>query len=241
MTQAVVAKGQRQMGLCALVVAGVLTVLLAGCIRPTGGLALASSDSPQRQALPSQGPADDFKMEDQNGQWVQLSQFRGRAVLMTFFYAQCPDGDFCSLINLNLKQVWDALDESSRQELVLLSITLDPIADTPAALKEYAAKQGFDLPGWHFLTGYPETLMEITQAYGIAREETAPRDHAHADGSVHQHGQGIRHMAQALLVDQNGEVRGAYLGAPTGGGRMFSVQDIVTDLTTILGSDGGSH
>lgn len=241
MAPAIVRKGQRQTGLRALLVVAAISVIVAGCTRPIGGLPLASSDSPQRQALPSQGPADDFEMEDQNSQRVQLSQFRGRTVLMTFFYAQCPDGDFCSLINHNLKQVWEALDESSRQELVLLSITLDPVADTPAALKEYAANQGFDLPEWHFLTGYPETLLQVTQAYGIAREEIAPRDHVHADSSVHQHGQGIRHMAQALLVDQKGEVRGAYLGAPTGGGRMFSVRDMVTDLTAILGSDWEGH
>lgn len=225
----------------ALVLAAALCVLLVGCTPATSGQTLAPSTPSLRQDLPSQGPADDFEMENQYGQRVRLSQFRGRVVLMTFFYAQCPDSDFCPLINLNLKQVRDALDESLREELVLMSITLDPVTDTPAVLKEYAVKQGLDLPGWHFLTGPPETLLGIAQAYGIAREEVTPRAHAHSDGSLHQHGPEIGHLAQALLVDQRGEVRGAYLGAQIGGGRIFSVPDITADLKSLLRSSPGAN
>lgn len=184
------------------------------------------------QPLPQQGPAPDFELVNQNGQRMRLSDFRGRAVLMTFFYANCPD--FCPVLNGNFKQVHDTLGDDTRAEVVLLSISFDSLADTPERLKEYARERGFDLPNWYFLTGTAEEIERVTNAYGIPVQQAEPQVHIHPDGSKHLHERDFGHMAQALLIDQQGEVRKAYLGAPQGEEEIFSPQLIAGDIRALV-------
>ncbi len=93
--------------------------------------------------LPSLGPAPGFELTNQDGQRVSLSDFKGRVVLMTFFYSTCPI-NFCPLLNANLRQARDLLDKPSREKVVLLSITFDPEIDTPEVLRKYAKERGFN-------------------------------------------------------------------------------------------------
>jgi protein SCO1/2 len=206
--------------------------LLAGCSNQTGSH-LAKSAAMKQTDLSSQGPAPDFDLTNQDGQSVKLSDIRGRVVLITFFYADCPD--FCPTMNSNLKQVLDSLDEDSRQQVMLLSITFDPLADTPEKLKEYAQKRGFAVPNWHFLTGTTEEIDRVTQAYGILVEQTESQVHVHPDGTRHVHERDFGHLAQALLIDQKGEVHRAYLGVAQGE-EVFSPRILVEDIRVLLSS-----
>lgn len=184
-------------------------------------------------SLPSQGPAADFALTNQDEQRVRLSDFRGRVVLITFFYASCPD--FCPLMNFNLKQVRDSLSEPSREQLVLLSITFDPEYDTPEILNRYAKVRGFDVPGWHFLTGTQFEIEMVTDEYGVVYQLVPVEEHVHPDGEIHHHSRAFNHLAQALLIDQEGVVRKAYLGVPQGE-EIFSPQLIVKDVQALLAS-----
>ncbi|MFQ5860214.1 MAG: SCO family protein [Dehalococcoidia bacterium] len=209
-----------------------LTLLLVGCGGPRESHTIADT-APEETTLPSQGPAPDFELTNQDGQRVRLSDFHGQVVLMDFFYASCPD--FCPVMNGNFKQVYDAVDEEIRAKVVLLSISFDPLTDTPDTLKEYAQSHGFNVPNWHFLTGTLEEIERVTSAYQIAAQETEPEVHIHPDGTVHVHERDFGHLAQALLIDQEGEVRKAYLGVPQGG-EIFSPQLIVRDIEFLLSS-----
>lgn len=202
-----------------------LSIAIATLALVAGGavscIALAGDgQSPKEpsQRLPHQGPAPDFELVNQNGQRMRLSDFKGRVVLMTFFYANCTD--FCPVLNGNFKQVHDTLGDDIRAEVVLLSISFDSVADTPERLKAYAQEHGFDLPNWYFLTGTTEEIERVTNAYGIPFQQTEP------EGD-------FGHMAQALLIDQEGEVRKAYLGVPQGE-EIFSPQLIAGDIRALV-------
>lgn len=136
-------------------------LLLVGGVA-TGRLAAFPAQVP---ALVRQvAPAPDFALTDQAGRPVSLSDLRGRVVVVTFFYAHCPD--ICPPLLARLREV---VADSARKGLpvVGLAVTLDPNRDTPAALADFAAR--FDLDGdtVRLLTGPADALEAVYAAYGI--------------------------------------------------------------------------
>ena len=57
---------------------------------------------------------------------------------------------------------------SSGRAFRLVSISIDPEHDTPARLRDYAAKHGAG-SDWHFLTGDPATVAAVQRAFGAWR------------------------------------------------------------------------
>jgi protein SCO1 len=75
---------------------------------------------------------------------------KGKVVIINAFFATCMGS--CLPMNRNLEKVQEALGERLGKEVSIISISVDPIVDTPANLKEYAKKLHAK-PGWYFLTG----------------------------------------------------------------------------------------
>ncbi len=189
--------------------------------------------SPQSivDVLPNQGAAPDFELTNQDGERVRLADWRGRVVLLNFFYGDC--GDFCPSMNRDLRSVHESLHESERERVALISVSFDPDVDTPERLRSYASEKGFDFDHWDFLTGTSEEVAGVADAFGIMVSPTEPEEHLHEDGSLHHHPRAFNHLAQALLIDPDGVVRKAFLGAPATNG-IFSHDLLATDVKTLL-------
>ena len=75
---------------------------------------------------------------------------KGKVVIINAFFATCQGS--CLPMSRNLEKVQEALGERLGREVNIISISVDPIVDTPASLKQYAKKLHAK-PGWYFLTG----------------------------------------------------------------------------------------
>ncbi len=230
-----VANGRGRTRLLQLGVSLVLLLLVAlACARGEAAPVVQPSQSshPTPTAeLPVLGKARDFELTNQDGVRVRLSDLRDKVVLMNFVYTSCPGA--CHLQNFDLLMVRNGLDEASRQGLALLSITFDPEVDTPQVLKEYAAARSFDIPGWHFLTGNPDEIARVTEAYGVVYELVPPSEHVHPGGEVHPHERGFNHMSQAFLIDPQGMGRKSYLGIQMGQ-QVFAIEEMLADVKSLL-------
>jgi cytochrome oxidase Cu insertion factor (SCO1/SenC/PrrC family) len=60
-------------------------------------------------------------------------------------------------MNRNMEKIQEALGDRLGREVFLVSISVDPGADTPPRLKEYAHRF-HARPGWTFLTGRKENV-----------------------------------------------------------------------------------
>ena len=110
--------------------------------------------------------APDFTLTDQRGEVVSLSDFRGRAVVLTFIYTSCPD--VCPLTAENLRVATEDLPDDLRDRVALLAVTVDPDRDTESALQAFSREHGLDRnPNWHALRGDRDTLQPIWRTYGI--------------------------------------------------------------------------
>lgn len=78
--------------------------------------------------------ARDFHLNDVDDHPRQLSDYRGKVVVLFFGYTQCPD--ICPTTMVDLKAVMQAMGADADRVQVLF-VTLDPVRDTPALLKQY--------------------------------------------------------------------------------------------------------
>jgi protein SCO1 len=109
----------------------------------------------------------DFTLTDQSRQTVKLSQFAGKVVVISFMYTRCPFPNYCFRLSNNLGRIQKRFSHSMGTELVLLSITFDPVHDQPEVLAKYATTFHADLKGWHFLTGPMHDIQRASHQFGM--------------------------------------------------------------------------
>lgn len=89
---------------------------------------------------------------------------KGKIVLINFIFTTCTE--LCPLTTANLVKVQKLLGERLKEDFQMLSISVDPTADTPAQLKTYATRHGVK-PGWYFLTGNSEEIDRVRVKLGL--------------------------------------------------------------------------
>ena len=126
------------------------------------------------QALAADGALPDVTVVDQAGQSRHFYSdlVKGRTVAIDFFYTSCTS--FCRPLSANLAEVQARLSARMGKDVALISISIDPATDTPARLKEFAAK--FDQgPGWTFVTGARADIAKLLDRMGQTLGN--PEDH----------------------------------------------------------------
>jgi protein SCO1 len=128
-------------------------------------------------ALPSK-PAPPIDLRNYLGQPVTLAEYRGKAVLVTFLYTNCPD--ICPLITANLRVALNELGgEGAKVQVVAVSV--DPRGDTPAAVARFL--QAHQMVGrMQYLIGSAAELSRTWAAWsvGSTREAGQPDLIAHS-------------------------------------------------------------
>jgi protein SCO1 len=92
--------------------------------------------------VPAKGDeVPDFKLLNQSSHTIDLKQFRGKVVVMTFIYTRCPLADFCPRMSHNFAEIDKAMqsDPALYKKTHLLSVSFDPTYDTPKVLRSYGA------------------------------------------------------------------------------------------------------
>jgi protein SCO1/2 len=137
----------------------------------------------------------DFEMMASTGERVRLSDFRGRPVLLYFGYTFCPDA--CPTTLSELKKVMAELGPDA-DEVQVLMVSVDPLRDTPEALRTYLAS--FD-PSFIGLSGTEEEVLSAATPLGVyfsAHEGTT------ASGYL------VDHTTTLMALDQDGYLRLLY-------------------------------
>lgn len=120
--------------------------------------------APQPQAAPqpmvsgagtrdAQAWFTDTLLKDQNGRELRFYSdvLKGKVVMLNVIFTHCNDA--CPLITRKLREVREAMGPQLAAQVTFVSLSSDPLNDTPEALKAFAAQQGVDGPNWLFLTG----------------------------------------------------------------------------------------
>ena len=123
-------------------------------------------EPPHATVHPGDG-VPDFTLVDQTGRRVSLSQWAGKVVAVTFIYTSCPLPDYCFRLSNNFSQLNQRFAGRMGRDLVLLSISFDPVHDQPAVLAKYASTWKADPESWHFLTGPLADVKAVSRQFGL--------------------------------------------------------------------------
>lgn len=99
----------------------------------------------------------DVELIDQDGKPLRFYSdvLKGKTVVINVLFTTCTN--VCPPMSRNLERIQEALGERVGKDVSLVSVTVDPVNDTPARLKEYAQKF-HARAGWRFLTGKKENV-----------------------------------------------------------------------------------
>jgi protein SCO1 len=178
-----------------------------------------ATDGGVASVLADIGPAPEIALIDQAGKPFALTSLRGRAVLVSFVYTTCTGT--CPTTTLNLARAQQALRRAGLRgdKVQFVSVSLDPIRDTPEALAAYARHFDADLAVWHFLTGPPEEVARVIASWGMWAK-TGPT------GT-------LDHPSRIFLIDPNGRQREIY------NLQFLTPATVVQDVKTVLGEAKG--
>ena len=142
--------------------------------------------------LPKTGIVPPFQLIDQNGGSYGSQQLLGKIWIADFVYSTCPGP--CPMISSRMGELQKPLRDT---DVKLVSFSVDPQHDTPAVLRDYAAKLNAQPGRWHFLTGDKDTIYRLaSEGFKLATLE------GEAAGPIHS--------TRMVLVDRSGTIRGYY-------------------------------
>jgi cytochrome oxidase Cu insertion factor (SCO1/SenC/PrrC family) len=218
-----------QVALSAMAVLGVL-VGAVGCSTGSGTASAGSAASSQQTSANTAGmdnpnldlgsslgmrPAPDFRLMNQFGQPMSLSQFRGKVVMVSFEDSECTT--VCPLTTQSMLEAKQLLGAAG-EKVQLLGVDANPDATSVADVLAYSRAHGM-VNQWDFLTGPLSQLKAAWGAYDIAVQI--------------EKGQ-IDHTPALFVIDQQGRERKLYLTQMAYSSIGQSAQVLADEVASLL-------
>jgi cytochrome oxidase Cu insertion factor (SCO1/SenC/PrrC family) len=163
-----------------------------GTARAPGGMQAVANPAVDPGTSLGGQPAPDFRLVNQFGQRMSLSQFRGKVVVLAFVDSQCTN--ICPLTTVSMVQAKQLLGAAGSQ-VQLLGVDANPQATSVPEVMAYSRVHGM-VNQWDFLTGPLPQLKAVWQGFHIAVQiERGEIDHTPA----------------LFVIDQQGRERTVYL------------------------------
>jgi protein SCO1/2 len=161
-------------------------------------------------------PAPEFPLSLRNykGQRVNIAQYKGKAVLLTFLYTHCPD--VCPIIASNLGVALNMLGPAKAAKVQVIAVSVDPRGDTPTAVASFLARHGMT-GRMQYLIGSARELGAVWKAWGVGAEQDA------------QQPQLVNHSGLVYGISAGGKVTTLYAAS-------FTPQEIVHDAPLLASS-----
>jgi protein SCO1/2 len=161
----------------------------------------ATAPTAEVRAAKPRHPLLDYPFTSELGQAVRLADFRGQALAITFFFTRCPIPDYCPRLSKNFEEASRTLSAmpGAPTNWHFLSVTFDPVFDTPPVLRAYGERYRYDPQHWNFLTGPREKMSELASLSDVKFD---------SDGGF------INHNFRTLIIDAAGHVQMVF---PMGG------------------------
>lgn len=146
----------------------------------------------QVRELKNFGEVKPFKLTERNGKEVTLDSLRGKVWVANFIFTSCTSQ--CPLIMMEAQKVSKAL--LFKENFRMVSVSIDPMSDTPERLSKYANEWKADPFKWLFLTGtFSEVKSFMHEGLQVPTEVEAVE---------------LMHSSKLVLVDHLSRIRGYY-------------------------------
>lgn len=148
------------------------------------------------------------------GQDFHLSDYRGKTLLVSFFYTTC--GFACPMQTARLAKAQQLLNSESLNASRFVSISIHPERDTPQRIDAFMRPFGIDENHWQF--GTPKNTTALNQLLVQAGVKTLESMESNQTD----------HTMKILLIDPSGKVMQRYVG------NKFNVQRVANEVETLV-------
>jgi protein SCO1 len=202
---------------------------LLAIVAIAGGVALLSTSGPS--ARPSAGnihgvassrfsgsvasppePEPPLRLRNYRGERVNIAQYRGKAVLVTFLYTKCPD--VCPLIASNLGVALSAMGPAKASRVQVVAVSVDPRGDTPKAVETFLKRHGV-LGRMQYLIGSAHELARVWKAWNVGSEQDVSNPEL------------VNHSALIYGIGANGRIYTIYPAS-------FNPAQVIHDVAPLL-------
>ncbi len=157
-----------------LAIAGGIAVLTSGGGKAQTSACGAAGSAPRFKfcgslTSPPQ-PAPPLSLRNYKGERINIDQYRGNAVFVTFLYTKCPD--VCPIIASNLGVALNLIPPSKAAKAQTIAVSVDPRGDTPAAVAAFLRRHGV-AGRMQYLIGSKAELSRVWKAWGVGSERDA--------------------------------------------------------------------
>ena len=132
----------------------------------------------------------DHTLQDRAGRPVRLASYRGKPLLVSFIYTGCFQ--VCPTTTRSLDEAVQALQvRFGERQFNVVSIGFNQPADSPQALKAFAAQHRIDRANWEFLSPPADLVPPLAREFGFQYAATPA---------------GFDHVLQVTLLDADGRI-----------------------------------
>jgi protein SCO1/2 len=160
----------------ALLALGLALALLAGCGSSGAKKTTATTTGAAKPAYKAEAvlspptPAPPLRLRNYLGQPVDIAQYRGKPVLVTFIYTHCPD--VCPLITANLRVAQNLMGATGPSRAQVIAVSVDAKGDTRRTVAAFL--KAHEMTGrMQYLIGSTKELARVWKAWGVGSERDA--------------------------------------------------------------------
>jgi protein SCO1/2 len=177
-------------------------------------LALLLTGCHHQSELPHLFPVPNAHLVSDAGKPVQLDEMKGYVTVYDFIFTNCAGT--CPLMTATMRKVTKKIAKDARVRFI--SISVDPVRDTPQQLAEYAKRVRND-DRWLFMTGDRDTVVGLSvNGFKLA-----------AGGPPQAGAEPLLHSSKFAIADRDGVIR-AYIGAT----EDTAVQQVATAVDDLV-------
>jgi len=145
--------------------------------------------------FPKLFPLPDAQLVSEANKPVRISEMKGNVVVYDFIFTNCAGT--CPMMTATMQKLTKRIPKQSPVRFV--SISVDPIRDTPEVLRGYAMYARND-PRWLFLTGDRKTIVDLSvKGFKLA-----------AGDATDAANESVLHSVKFAIADKNGVIREYY-------------------------------
>ncbi len=161
-----------------------------------------------------------FSLLNQENKDVRFpDDFRGKPMVVSFLYTNCPT--VCVVTTHRMALLRTELGD--RDDVMFVSISLDPRRDRPGVLNDFARLRGIDTESWQFLTGSIGTIDSLCEGMNVYAQRSFIEKNE--NGTEYYT---IDHSDVIAIVDRNGVIRERYTGTE------LDVEKAVAEINELL-------
>ncbi len=133
---------------------------------------------------------DSYKFINQDKQPVDITQYRGKTLIISLIYTSCHH--ICPTLTNHLAEVVKIAREAlGKESFSVITVGFDTVVDSPERMRLYARERNINISGWDFLSTDQDTIEAFSSDVGFIFFKSA---------------KGFDHLSQISLLDAEGKV-----------------------------------